>query len=64
MFVLAASDAAQDLIADFKPVIDQLVVTDPTVVHASATEIGSYIAGATGRFVRRGGTASVRPTMT
>ena len=48
VFVLAASDAAQDLIADFKPVIDRLVVTDPTGVHASATEIGSYIAGATG----------------
>jgi Ca2+-binding RTX toxin-like protein len=47
VFVLAASDAAQDLIADFKPAIDRMVVTDPTGVHASATEIGSYIAGAT-----------------
>ena len=47
VFVLAASDAAQDLIADFKPGIDRMVVSGPTDVHASATEISSYVAGAT-----------------
>ncbi len=45
--LLAGTDSAQDLIADFKVGIDHLAVTDPASNPATAAEISALIAGTT-----------------
>lgn len=47
IFLLAATDKAHDLIADFKVGIDHLAVTDLAGNRATSAEINAMIAGAT-----------------